>query len=76
MQDEENVRETYKNKKMKEFKKDLDNLLDRYEFSGWRRDTIEEQCMAAVKTQLAYTDKDSMSRPSQLKLGLKENKKV
>ena len=73
MQDEKKLPETYKNKKMKEFKKDLDNLLDRYEFSGWRRDTIEEQCMAAVETQLA-SDKATITK--QLELGLKENKKV
>lgn len=73
-EDEKKLCETYKNKKMKEFKKDLDNLLDRYEFSGYRRDTIEEQCMAVVKTQLAYTDKATMTK--QLELTLKENKKV
>ena len=71
---EEKLCETYKKKKMKEFKKDLDNLLDRYEFSGWRRDTIEEQCMEVVKAQLAYTSRATETK--QLKLSLRENKKV
>jgi hypothetical protein len=70
MNSEKKLCETYKEKKMKEFKQELDNLLDRYEFSGWRRQTVEEQCMSIVQTQIAYADLTEVS--SQLELELKK----
>ena len=74
-QNDKKLCEIYKEKKSKAFKKDLDALLDSYEFSGWRRQCIEEQCMAMVHSQIAYTNIDDITEQMELMFESEQKRK-
>lgn len=66
--------EDYKERKVNEFKKDLDVLLDKYDFSGFHRSRITEECMDIAEEQIG--NKLSLHIHNQMRLDLKEKKKV
>jgi len=63
--------EDYKKRKVKAFKQDLNELLDKYEFSGWRRARVTEECLEIVEEQV-----HEVVAHHQMILDLKDKKKV
>ena len=66
--------EDYKKRKANEFKKDLDVLLDKYDFSGYHRTKITEECMGVVEEQIG--NRLTKHIHEQMRLDLKEKKKM
>ena len=66
--------EDYKERKVKAFKKDLDALLDKHDFSGHHRTKITEECMDVVEEQIG--NRLAQHIHGQMRLDLKEKKKV